>query len=129
MKSYKWYNKENNIINQIDRTDQVQKISIKYKIAGLLIVIIFISNIFLGILNFDNSKSVASEIIINNNEAELKNISDYYFDKLISSNKHARNWDLFIQLHDDLKNDISTHGSGALTDEFVKAYDEKIKSL
>ncbi|WP_435237782.1 type VI secretion system-associated FHA domain protein TagH [Psychromonas sp. PT13] len=57
------------------------------------------------------------------------NTQEHYFDKLISSNKHARNWDLFIQLHDDLKNDISTHGSGALTDEFVKAYDEKIKSL
>lgn len=61
----------------------MHRISIKYKIAGLLIVIIFISNIFLGVLNYDNSKSVASEIIINNNEAELKNISDYYFDRLI----------------------------------------------
>lgn len=61
----------------------MHRISIKYKITGLLIVIIFISNIFLGVLNYDNSKSVASEIIINNNEAELKNISDYYFDRLI----------------------------------------------
>ncbi len=61
----------------------MHKISIKYKIAGLLIVIIFISNVFLGVLNFNNSKSIASEIIINNNESELKNINDYYFDKLI----------------------------------------------
>ena len=58
-----------------------------------------------------------------------KNIQDHYFDKLIPANKYARNWDLYTQLHDDLKNDISTHGSGALTDDFVKAYDDKIKNL
>ncbi|WP_025564936.1 type VI secretion system-associated FHA domain protein TagH [Psychromonas sp. SP041] len=62
-------------------------------------------------------------------QINLKNNQDHYFDKLIRANKHARNWDLYTQLHDDLKNEISTHGSSALTDEFVKAYDEKIKSL
>ena len=59
----------------------------------------------------------------------LKNNQDHYFDKLIRANKHARNWDLYSQLHNDLKNEVSTHGSSALTDEFVKAYDDKMKSL
>lgn len=44
---------------------------------------ILISNIFLGVLNYGNSKTVTSNIIIRNNEDELQNISDYYFDKLI----------------------------------------------
>ena len=61
----------------------MENISIKYKISMLLIVVILISNVFLGILNYDNSKEMASNIIIKNNEAELQNISDYYFDKLI----------------------------------------------
>ena len=61
----------------------MEKVSIQYKISILLISIILLSNIFLGILNFSNSREMTSDIIIANNEAELQNISDYYFDKLI----------------------------------------------
>lgn len=62
----------------------MEKVSIQYKVTALLIFIILISNMFLGILNYNNSKEIASSIIISNNEDELQNISDYYFDKLIS---------------------------------------------
>jgi len=61
----------------------MKNFSIKHKMALLLATIILISNVFLGILNYNNSKSMASDIIIKNNDAELQNISDYYFDKLI----------------------------------------------
>lgn len=81
-KSEKCYN-ECVFIN-FDRTDKVKKFSIKYKVSALMIFTIFISNIFLGIINYDNAKTMASDIILQNNENELQNISDYYFDKLIS---------------------------------------------
>lgn len=57
------------------------------------------------------------------------NYQEYYLDKIIPKNKHARNWNMFLQLHENLKGEISTHGSSALTDDFVKAYDQTIKLL
>lgn len=81
-KGKRCYNKS--IFINFDRTDKVKKFSIKYKVSALMIFTIFISNIFLGIINYDNGKTMASDIILKNNENELKNISDYYFDKLIS---------------------------------------------
>ncbi len=57
--------------------------SIKSKIIILLGVMLFASNIFLGILNYKDSEALAIDIIQKSNHAELTNISDYYFDKLI----------------------------------------------
>ncbi|WP_028865932.1 type VI secretion system-associated FHA domain protein TagH [Psychromonas aquimarina] len=57
------------------------------------------------------------------------NYQEHYLDKIIPKNKPARNWNMFLQLHENLKDEISTHGSSALTDDFVKAYDQTIKSL
>lgn len=81
-KTEKCYNEY--IFINFDRTDRVKKFSIKYKVSALMIFTIFISNIFLGVINYDNAKTMASDIILKNNENELRNISDYYFDKLIS---------------------------------------------
>ena len=53
----------------------------------------------------------------------------HYLDKFLPQNKNARSWGMFTQLHDDLKSEISAQGSSALTDDFVKAYDQTIKSL
>ena len=60
---------------------------------------------------------------------EENNQQSHYLDKLIPANKDARSWELYSQLHNDLKTEITTHGSSALTEDFVKAYDEKIKFL
>jgi len=60
---------------------------------------------------------------------QQNNIQPHYLDKLIPAKKEARNWELFAELHDNIKAEISTHGSGAITDDFVKAYDKKIRNL
>lgn len=57
--------------------------SLKSKIIILLGVMLFSSNIFLGILNYKDSEELAIDIIQKSNQSELTNISDYYFDKLI----------------------------------------------
>ncbi|MCG6201234.1 type VI secretion system-associated FHA domain protein TagH [Psychromonas antarctica] len=57
------------------------------------------------------------------------NYQGNYLDKIIPKNTQARNWNLFVQLHENLKDEISIQGSSALTDDFVKAYDQTIKSL
>jgi putative nucleotidyltransferase with HDIG domain len=54
-------------------------------------LIILLSSLFLGILNYKESESLAIDIIKRNNNSELKNISDYYFDKLISDMEYIVN--------------------------------------
>jgi len=60
---------------------------------------------------------------------QQNNTQPHYLDKLIPAKKEARNWELFAELHDNIKAEISTHGNGAITDDFVKAYDKKIRNL
>lgn len=105
----------------------MKRISIKYKISGLMIFVIIISNVFLGILNYDNSKTVASNIIINNNEAELQNISDYYFDKLIYDMEYIVNqWAdaAFIKNYD--KSTRTPRIVNSIPDDFLSIYDQWI---
>ena len=54
-------------------------------------LIILFSSLFLGILNYKESESLVIEIIKKNNNSELKNISDYYFEKLISDMEYIVN--------------------------------------
>ena len=63
------------------------------------------------------------------NKIEEHNIQPHLLDKLVPAKKEARNWALYNQLHSDIKSEISSQGSGALTDDFVKAYDKKIRNL
>lgn len=54
-------------------------------------LIILLSSLFLGIQNYKESEFLAIDIIKKSNSLELKNISDYYFDKLISDMEYIVN--------------------------------------
>ncbi|WP_426357574.1 type VI secretion system-associated FHA domain protein TagH [Pseudocolwellia sp. HL-MZ19] len=63
------------------------------------------------------------------NSIESKDMKDSMLDNVLPGNKQLRYWKLYKTLHADMTNDISNQGSSALSDDFVRAYDEKIKSL
>lgn len=103
----------------------MEKVSIQYKVTILLICIILVSNIFLGILNFNNSRDVTYDIIINNNERELQNISDYYFDKLIYDMEYiVEEWanSDFVKNYD--KDDQSPRIVNSIPDDFGQVYEK-----
>ncbi|XQW83491.1 type VI secretion system-associated FHA domain protein TagH [Thalassotalea piscium] len=62
-------------------------------------------------------------------EIEKKDYKESAFDQLIPGQKQIRYWKTYQSLHKDLVNEITAHGSSALSDDFVRAYDKKIKSL
>lgn len=66
--------------------------SIKFKIAFIVTLIILISNITLGIFNYEESKEISTNIIIKKSEDELQNISDYFFDKLTFDMEYIVNY-------------------------------------
>ena len=47
--------------------------------------------------------------------------------KFIPGQLDAKSWNLFLQLHDDLSEQINTKGAMALSDEFLKAYEQTSK--
>jgi type VI secretion system protein ImpI len=62
-------------------------------------------------------------------EIEKKDLKDSVFDQLIPGQKQLRYWKTYQSLHKDMVNEIAANGSSVLSDDFVRAYDKKIKSL
>lgn len=56
-------------------------------------------------------------------------VSDGYLTQFIKSNGEANCWRTYKELHEYLQDEVNTQGNIALNDDFVKAYDEKIKIL
>lgn len=103
----------------------MEKVSIQYKVTILLICIILASNIFLGVLNFNNSRDVTYDIIINNNERELQNISDYYFDKLIYDMEYiVDKWANSDFVKNYNKDDQSPRIVNNIPDDFDEVYEK-----
>ncbi len=50
-------------------------------------------------------------------------------DKILPGKQQARYWKLFQYLHQDLLNELKNQGTHIFSDDFVSAYDQKIKSL
>lgn len=63
--------------------------SIRSKMMLVIVVIIVITVGSLGYFNYQDSETLAISILKKNNYAELKNISDYYFEKLIDDMEHV----------------------------------------
>jgi len=63
------------------------------------------------------------------NGIENRDLNDSILDNVLPGHKQLRYWKLYKTLHADMKNEISNQGSSALSDDFVRAYDKKIKSL
>ena len=57
--------------------------SIRTKIVLSMVFMLVTGGIFLGVSNYTDSKMLAIDILKRNNQSELRNISDYYFEKLI----------------------------------------------
>lgn len=57
--------------------------SVKSKIMILIVSCLLISNLFLGFFNYRKAQSIAIDLMVENNERELKNVSEYYFEKMI----------------------------------------------
>ncbi|MCG7544938.1 type VI secretion system-associated FHA domain protein TagH [Pseudoalteromonas sp. MM17-2] len=49
--------------------------------------------------------------------------------KVLPYQLEAKSWRLFSAMHQDMESEIERKGSGALADDFVKAYDSKLKTL
>ncbi len=62
-------------------------------------------------------------------EIEKKDLKNSVFDQVIPGQKQLRYWRIYQNLHQDLVSEIMTHGSSALSDDFVRSYDKKINSL
>lgn len=50
-------------------------------------------------------------------------------DKILPGQKQLRYWKIFQSLHKDMVEEQTVQGSSILSDDFVRAYDKKIKSL
>lgn len=48
-----------------------------------MMLLVMLSGLILGVVNYKDSERLAIDIIRRNNKAEVENISEYYFDKLI----------------------------------------------
>lgn len=57
--------------------------SIRTKIVLSMVFMLITGGMFLGVSNYTDSKMLAIDILKQNNQSELRNISDYYFEKLI----------------------------------------------
>lgn len=62
-------------------------------------------------------------------EIEQKDLRESVFDQVLPGQKQLRYWKIYQSLHKDMVSEIAAHGSSVLSDDFVKAYDKKIKSL
>tara|TARA_R110002033_G_scaffold29363_6_gene65886 strand:- start:4080 stop:5447 length:1368 start_codon:yes stop_codon:yes gene_type:complete len=60
---------------------------------------------------------------------ESKTQSQSLADMLVPGQKQMRHWKLYKSLHSDLKHEFMQDSAAALSDDFVKAYDNKIKTL
>ena len=47
--------------------------------------------------------------------------------KIIPGQKESKCWKLYLNLHDDLSHDVNSKGAVALSDDFLKAYNDRIK--
>ena len=57
--------------------------SIRTKVIISMMSLVILSGMFLGYVNYMDSEKLAIDIIKRNNKAELENINEYYFEKLI----------------------------------------------
>lgn len=62
-------------------------------------------------------------------EIESRDFKESLLDQVLPGQKQLRYWKMYKSLHKDMSNEISNQGSSVLSDEFVRAYDKKIKSL
>ncbi len=69
----------------------MKQLSVKTKIMALIVFCILASNLYLGYLDYRDSETLAIDIIKKNNEKELTNIREYYFDKMISDVEYIVN--------------------------------------
>lgn len=60
---------------------------------------------------------------------ESRDFNESILDNVLPGHKKVKYWKLYKTLHSDMTNEISNQGSSALSDDFVRAYDKKIKSL
>ncbi|GGQ19286.1 type VI secretion system-associated FHA domain protein TagH [Shewanella litoralis] len=60
---------------------------------------------------------------------ETKSQSQSFTGLLVPGQKQARQWKVYRSLHSDLNTEFSQDSAAALSDDFVKAYDNKIKTL
>ena len=57
--------------------------SIRTKVIISMMSLVILSGMFLGYVNYMDPEKLAIDIIKRNNKAELENINEYYFEKLI----------------------------------------------
>ncbi|MFT5873036.1 MAG: putative nucleotidyltransferase with HDIG domain [Clostridium sp.] len=85
--------------------------------------IILFSSLFLGILNYKYSESIAINIIKKNNSLELKNISDYYFDKLISDTEYiVKSWAISPEIKNYKKAPGQSKAVNSIPENFDSIY-------
>lgn len=105
----------------------MHKKSIKLKIALIVTLIILLSNITLGIFNYEDSKEISTDIIIKKSEDELQNISDYFFDILTTDMEYIVNYwadSEFIKTYD--KSIASEKIVSTIPNDFLHIYDQWI---
>ena len=86
--------------------------------------LVILSGMFLGYVNYMDSEKLAIDIIKRNNKAELENINEYYFEKLIFYMEYiVEAWANNPQITNYVKSD-DNHYVRSIPEDFINIYEK-----
>ena len=86
--------------------------------------LVILSGMFLGYVNYMDSEKLAIDIIKRNNKAELENINEYYFEKLIFDMEYiVETWANNPQITNYVKSD-DNHYVRSIPEDFINVYEK-----
>ena len=98
--------------------------SIRTKVIISMMSLVILSGMFLGYVNYMDSEKLAIDIIKRNNKAELENINEYYFEKLIFDMEYiVEAWANNPQITNYVKTD-DNHYVRSIPEDFINIYEK-----
>ena len=98
--------------------------SIRTKVIISMMSLVILSGMFLGYVNYMDSEKLAIDIIKRNNKAELENINEYYFEKLIFDMEYiVETWANNPQITNYVKSD-DNHYVRSIPEDFINIYEK-----
>ena len=98
--------------------------SIRTKVIISMMSLVILSGMFLGYVNYMDSEKLAIDIIKRNNKAELENINEYYFEKLIFDMEYiVETWANNPQITNYVKSD-DNHYVRSIPEDFINVYEK-----
>ena len=98
--------------------------SIRTKVIISMMSLVILSGMFLGYVNYMDSEKLAIDIIKRNNKAELENINEYYFEKLIFDMEYiVEAWANNPQITNYVKSD-DNHYVRSIPEDFINIYEK-----